>query len=52
MLDRARDRDAAWVCVLDDHARGQLELTQAEPGRVQVVEIVEGQLASMQLLHL
>src|SRR5947207_2139010 len=52
VLDRACDRDAARVRVLDDHAGGQLELAQAEPRRVQVVEVVVRELTPVQLLDL
>ncbi len=52
VLDRACDRHTAGVCVLDDHARWELELAQAEPGSIQVVEVVERKLAAVQLLDL
>src|SRR5206468_2157926 len=52
VLDRARYRNTARISVLDDHARGGFELTQAEPRRVQVVQVVERELAAVQLLDL
>ena len=44
LLDRRGDRDAARVCVLDDHAGRQRELPQHGARGVEVVEVVEREL--------
>ena len=50
LLDRRADGDAARVRVLDDHAGRERELAHEQPRRVEVVEVVERELAAVQLL--
>ena len=50
LLDRRRDRDAARVRVLDDHAGRQRELAQQHQRAGEVVQVVERELAAVQLL--
>ena len=47
----AADRRAARVVVLDDRRGRQLELLDQPPARVEVEQVVEGQLLAVQLRH-
>ena len=49
LLDRAGDRDAARVAVLDDHAGRDGQLVHQHPRRREVGEVVERELAPVQL---
>ena len=50
VLDRARDGDSGRVRMLDDDRRGQLELAEQPPGRREVVQVVERELLTVQLV--
>ena len=50
LFDRRADADAARVHMLHDHAGRQRELHHEHPRRVEVVEVVERELAPVQLL--
>ena len=49
--ERLGDRHAAGVVVLDDHARGLLELVQQPPRRVEVQNVVERERPAVELRH-
>jgi hypothetical protein len=51
LFDRGRNADAARIRVLDDHTRRELEFAQQPPRRREIVQVVEGELASVDLLH-
>ena len=50
VLDRGGDGDPARVRVLDDHARRELELADEQARRGEVVQVVEGERLSVELL--